>query len=202
MENQYLDKEILNKAIEFNDITADSLISADNYNESKILNNFLKFNKDDQKLLLKCAIHTSVIGYGNRSYGAIRDDNNNVLNISDIYNRLSIQYNRNLNEKYEDDTLSLRRLIRLLRFQIQNFIITQNRPSFLWMKYSDKNLNKIAFCFPGAEHLIDNREDALYLMTAYGNVDKLLNTRFVPRLCRVFIAKGLLSPLEVKIPTI
>jgi len=196
---QYLNKDILLNSVKFDDINTDSLISADTYNETKILENFLKYDIEVQKLLLKCAVHISIIGSGNKTYGSIRDDNNNIYNIKDVFQKYGIVYNRNIGEKYDDFTLSARRLVRLFRYQIQEFIIREKRPSYLWLKYSDKNINKVHICFPGAEHLIAEKEDAFYLLDCYLKIDVIMKTEFVKRLYRVFIARGILSPLEVKI---
>jgi len=194
---QYLGKDILLKSIEFKDISTDHLISADTYNESKILENFKNHDIEVQKLLLKCSIHIAIIGSGNKTYGAIRDDNNIVHNIKDIFDKHKIFYNRNTGEKYDDNSLSARRLLRLFRYQIQEFILKEKRPSYLWSKYSTRDINTIEICFPGAEHLITEKEDALYLLDCYIKIDNLMNTSFVVRLCRVFIARGVLLPLEV-----
>jgi len=164
---QYLNKDILLSSVKFNDISTDSLISADTYNETKILENFLKNDIDAQKLLLKCAIHISIIGSGNKTYGSMRDDNDNVYNIKDIFQKYNVVYNKSIGEKYDDYTLSARRLVRLFRYQIQEFIIREKRPSYLWLKYSDKNIDKIQICYPGAEHLIINKDDAYYLLGSY-----------------------------------
>jgi len=199
---QYLNKDILLSSVKFNDISTDSLISADTYNETKILENFLKNDIDAQKLLLKCAIHISIIGSGNKTYGSIRDDNDNVYNIKDIFQKYNVVYNKSIGEKYDDYTLSARRLVRLFRYQIQEFIIREKRPSYLWLKYSDKNIDKIQICYPGAEHLIINKDDAYYLLGCYQKIDLLMKTEFVKRLYRVFIARGIFTPLEIKIPLI
>jgi len=199
---QYLNKDILLSSVKFNDISTDSLISADTYNETKILENFLKNDIDAQKLLLKCAIHISIIGSGNKTYGSIRDDNDNVYNIKDIFQKYNVVYNKSIGEKYDDYTLSARRLVRLFRYQIQEFIIREKRPSYLWLKYSDKNIDKIQICYPGAEHLITNKDDAYYLLGCYQKIDLLMKTEFVKRLYRVIIARSIFTQLEIKITLI
>jgi hypothetical protein len=193
---QYLDKSSLVDSISVDDITNDQLISADAYNETRILENFLSYEKKVQKLLLKCAIHIAIVGAGNRTFGAVRDDDGNVTEIKDVFLKHKINFNMNRNEKYDDSALSARRLVRLFRFQIQIFIAKENRPSYLWFKYSSKDMTKVSICFPGAEHLIDNRDHAFYLLDCYYRLDQTLKTNFVPRITRVFIARGVFLPLE------
>jgi len=42
-----------------------------------------------------------------------------ILSIKDIFVKYNIKHNKNQNEKYDDNTLSARRLVRLLRYTIQ-----------------------------------------------------------------------------------
>jgi len=193
IKKQYLDADALLSNIKIYDFPPTDLISADTYNEEIILENFKKFQESDQILLIKCAIHIAVIGYGNRTYGKIRD-NDKVLEISDVFKKLNILFNKNINEKYDSGFISARRLIRLLRYHISSFITRSNRPSYLWFKYSDRDISKINICFPGGEHLVETSEDATYLLNTYYSLDARQNTKFVERLTRVFIARGILLP--------
>jgi len=193
LNNQYLPKENLLNSIKYTKVSTNDLITSDSYHEQMIMDKFNSYDDNTKQLLLRCAIHISIIGSGNKTYGMIRSiDGETVLKIEEIFQRYNIVFNKNINEKYDKDTLSARRLVRLLRFHIQKFILDTNRPSYLWLKYSDKNKDKISICFPGAEHIIDNVDDAKYLLDVYNNVDKIMNTKFCLRLKRVYIARGIL----------
>jgi len=194
MQGQYLEQEQLISNISYNKFNIDDLISADSYNEQLIMDKFNAIDSEGRILLLKCAIHISVIGAGNKTYGSIRNSDGNVVQIKDVFIKYNIQFNKNIQEKYDKDTLSARRLVRLLRFHIQKFILDNKRPSYLWLKYSDKDQDKIKTCFPGAEHLIKSKEDAEYLLNVYKNVDLIFKTKFIDRLKRVYIARGILPP--------
>jgi len=185
---------ILLKNINYYDIKDTDLISADSYNEEEMLKKFNTIDKEGQQLLLKCAIHVSIIGSGNKTYGMVRNDKGNVVEIKDIFSKYNISYNKNINEKYDKDTLSSRRLVRLLRYHIQKFIRETNRPSYLWLKYSDTNKDMVDICFPGGEHLVETQEQAIYLLNTYKYLDSLINTKFQRRLERVFIARRILEP--------
>jgi len=195
---QYLGQEELLNNIKYIPSKVDDLISADSYNEEMIMNKYNSIDDIGRMLLLRCSIHISIIGSGNKTYGSIRNEKGEVVEIKDIFNKYNILYNKSQNEKYEKDLLSARRLVRLLRYHIQKFINDTNRPSYLWLKYSDKNIKFISICFPGAEHLVETKEDALYLILTYKNLDIILKTKFVERIKRVYIARGLYSPLEVE----
>jgi len=189
--------DVINK-IKMPDINNDDLISADNYDETTLLEKFLKNGKEEQILLIKCAIHIAVIGSGNKMFGSIRDNKGNVHEIKTLFEKFGIVYNKNINEKYDKDTLSSRRLLRLLRFHIQQFIIKNSRPSYLWIKYGDNNKSKISICFPSAEHLVDNKEDAQYLYNVYKNLDNAIKSRFCDRLKRVYIARKIFTFVEIE----
>jgi hypothetical protein len=191
---QYLDKTTLEKNIIYGDIKVDDLISADSYNEEEIMKHYNSIDQDGQNLLLKCAIHMAVIGFGNKTFGMIRDKNDQPIEIRVIFNKYKIIHNQNINEKYDKSTLSARRLIRLLRYHIQRFIMEAQRPSYLWLKYSDRNPSTVAICFPGAEHLVETSDEAIYLLNTYKNLDLQLNTKFLKRLERIFIARKILMP--------
>jgi hypothetical protein len=196
--NQYLGKDKLIGEIGVTNFNKDDLISADSYDENNVLTKFMKIDEKNRRNLIRAAIHISLIGSGQKTYGSIRDDNGNVLSIIELFDNNKILYNKSQNERYADDTLSARRLVRLLRYQIQNFIVVNNRPSYLWLKYSnDRDVTKINICFPGAEHLIDNVNDAHYLIDTYKNVDSKFGTSFCTRIRRVLIARGVIKFEEI-----
>jgi len=192
---QYLEKDNLLNDIPRYKINPNQLGSSDSYHENNILKKYLSINKDGQKLIYQCALQLAVIGYGNKNFGFIRDDDDKIIQLVDIFSKYNIKYLEKLNAKYADDELSVRRLLRLFRFQIQDFIIINQRPSYLWNKYANK-LNKefISICFPGGEHLVNKKEEAIFLLETYGNLDKQFGTKFRDRLKRVFIARGILPP--------
>jgi len=191
---QYLDKDTLLNNVYYFDLKQSDLISADSYNEEEIMNKYLKIDKEGQSLLLKCAIHISVIGAGNKTFGMIRDIDGKVLEIKNVFTKYNIVYNKGINEKYDKDTISARRLIRLLRYHIQKFVVNANRPSYLWLKYSANNKDMIKICFPGGEHLVENKEEAIFLLDTYKTLDTSLGTKFQKRLERIFIARKILEP--------
>jgi len=193
---QYLNKEILLKSIEHKSVlVAEDLITADSYNEDEIMKNYNSLDPEGKELLFRVAVHIAIVGAGNRTFGSVRYGDK-VYEIKDIFNRYKISYNKNQNEKYLKDSLSARRLVRLLRFHIQKFIIDTNRPSYLWSKYSANDTTMIPYCFPGAEHLVETEEQAKYLMNTYMNLDIALGTKFQKRLERVFIARKIIKPLQ------
>jgi len=198
MENKILDKKTIETFVPIFAININDLISADTYDENKIFKKIKELPESDQILLAKAAVQMSVIGYGKKNYGSIRVDNNVVVPLVNIFKKYNIRYNENIDSKYNDDDLSARRLVRLFRFQIQDFIVKNNRPSFLWSKYSLKDKSKIYVCFPGAEYLVETKEDAEYLLRAYKKLDNNQKTNFVTRLIRIYIIREIFTPFEIE----
>jgi hypothetical protein len=190
MNEQYLDKNTLLNTFGIINFNPSDLLSRDSYDESEIMQIVKKFSKDDYELLLKSSIHISIIGAGQKSYGEIVSGSKQYQ-IIDIFKKLNVKFNSKVNEKYDPNQLSARRLTRFFRFHIQHFIETTGKPSYLWRKYSDRDRQKMNICFPGAEHLIESKEDANYLIGVYKKLDLKQNTSFVDRLCRVFDARNI-----------
>jgi hypothetical protein len=193
--NQYLTKDILIEKIGIIDINPNELGSTDSYNEDGLLKKYLSYNDNDQLIIYKCAVQLAIIGYGNKNYGFIRINDKETLELKDIFSKYHIRFKDQINAKFDDDELSARRLLRLFRYQIQEFIIKNKRPSYLWTKYADKNKQQfMSICFPGGEHLVTNFDEAVFLLETYGNLDLQQNTKFRQRLKRVFIARGIMNP--------
>jgi len=191
---QYLSRETLLQEIPQIEVRSEDLGSTDTYNESKILETYQKLSNEAKELVYKAAIQLAIIGYGNKNYGFIRLNEKEIIKLQDLFKKYDIKFMEKQNQKYDDYSLSARRLLRLFRFQIQNFIIKNKRPSYLFLKYSDRNPTYVDICFPGGEHLVENKEQAIYLYNVYNNLDRNLNTKFCQRLQRVYIARGILPP--------
>jgi len=195
---QYLGLKELTENIPEIKVTVDDLGTTDTYHEEKILKKYLSLDKRGQELVYKAAIQMAIVGYGNKNYGFIRIDDKTVMPLEEIFKKYNIKYMEKINEKYTDDELSARRILRLFRYQIQEFIVRTNKPSYLWLKYSNKDIKYINICFPNGEHLVETKEQALYLLNTYYTLDINLNTKFVERLKRVYIARRIFNPLEIQ----
>jgi len=198
IEKQYFDNSDLEKyfIVDVN-VPNEDLISSDTYNETELKNNFIQIEDIGRQLLYISALHVAIIGSGNKVLGAVRYKNN-VHQIKDILDKYKILYNKNINEKYDKKTLTIRRLVRMFRLQIQKWIVSTGRPSYLWTKYSEKNEAMIPYCFPGVEHLISEKVQAYYLIDTYKRLDTIHSSKFMTRLERVFISRNILTPGEFR----
>jgi len=146
------------------------------------------------KLLQQCALQIAIIGSGKKSFGSIRLDNDEVISLTDIFKKYNVKYENIINSKLSKGELTPRRLVRFFRHCTHIFIKQNDRPSYLWLKYSDHDIKFKNICYPGAEHFVETSEEYSYLCNVYNNVDKILSTSFHIRLQRVGIARGLYNP--------
>jgi hypothetical protein len=186
----YLDEKVLT-GIDIKLYNTNDLTSNDTYNEKEILNVFLKYSKHDQEVMELIAIQSSIIGFGNKNLGMITI-NNKPVKVEDELARLKIKHGKGMNEKFDENELTLRRLQRLLRYQVKKFIEKNQRASFLYIKYSEMNPVYMNICFPLAEHLIDNLDQAKYLYKTYKNIDHRLGSRFCEKIHRVLLARKII----------
>jgi len=120
--SQYLDKDDLTNKIPVLDISEHDLISADTYNETNILVRFNSIDDEGKVLLYKAAIQLAIIGYGKKNYGSVRINDQKVISLENLFNKYSVKWNESQGVKFDTDTLSARRLLRLFRAHIQKFI--------------------------------------------------------------------------------
>ena len=187
--SQYLLKEDFKPLVDYVDkISHEDLISNTSYDETELLKVLNAFPDDVKLLLAKCAIHIALIGAGGKSFGRIREGEE-ILEISDIFDENGIKYFSDLNSKFEPNELTARRLVRLFRYLIKEFIVKKQKPSYLWTKYSTHDLKYQTICFPGSEHLIEKTDDAKYLLETYGKLDEIQNTTFKARIESVLRAR-------------
>jgi hypothetical protein len=186
--SQYLgDKEL---SILATKVDINELGTSDSYNEALIIEKIKTMTKEDIILLGKAAIHIAVIGAGGKSFGYLKLKEGN-LEITKIFDKVGILYKNTQNAKLKEDDISSRRIVRLYRYQIRNFISTSGRASYLWQKYSSQDEKYKNVCFPGAEHLINDKDEANYLLATYKKLDEVHGTTFTQRIKNVFLARNI-----------
>jgi hypothetical protein len=117
--------------------------------------------------------------------------NDEVHELISIFDTYGVKYHNSLDDKLKEDDITARRLTRIFRYQIQDFIVKKKRPSYLWYKYSNHDSNYASICFPGGEHIIENENEYKYLFSVYENMDNKFGTKFCDRLNRVCLARGI-----------
>lgn len=199
MNVQYLDSKDLAPLDSKVEIT---LVATDTYHEKKLLEKVLKMNKN---VLFGIALHVAIIGIGGKTYGQVKVEEQYV-DLKEFMTKNNIKYTSTLNTKLEDDDITPRRLARLFRFQIKEYLQkNKHAQSYLHRKYVDPSLQtEETRCniFQGSEHMLDPKKDVSIvkvLLKAYEKLDKDYNERhstkisIKDRILRVLNARGFTS---------
>lgn len=193
---KYLNEEVIQE-FPLGEFTPKVFVTSDNYNETALLKKLKNFDRDDVLLLQQCALYTAIIGTGKKNMGSLRIGEK-TEEIKDIYDRLEIKYNNTRQTDLNDDDLTPRRLVRLFRVHTHQFIQKHGRPSYLWLKYTNKDPEYRDYCYPGAEHYVESKEQFDYIFGAYKKIDEILGTTFCDRMMRIGIARGMMNWKEVR----
>jgi len=186
-EGQYLTGLEIKKHFDYIDLSGFELTRMDSYSDDAIMKKIKETKKE--KELLCSAIQTAIVGMGNKKYGAVSIAGQ-MIDIESLYKECDVKINLNLNTVLQPGDLTGRRLQRFFRQQISEFIKEKGTASYLWRKYSDHNNDYKHLVFPGAEHLVAEEDERLYLLSVYESLDLKLNTKISERIQRVYEARG------------
>lgn len=184
--DQYLDtRDVVSDFSDF------KTVSDDIYSDAEMYKTIAK--RKAMKPLLYCAIQTAIVGYGNNTFGEY-EMNGERINVAVVYKEFDVKDDDDQNIKLEIGDLTSRRLQKFYRFQIQDYL-EQNKTiyPYLWKKYSTRDEKYRAITFPGAESMVETKEDAEYLLNTYKCLDKTLNTNINERIKRVLVARKLID---------
>ncbi|KAG9319190.1 hypothetical protein KVV02_003032 [Mortierella alpina] len=190
---QYLGSKELLSLISVSDVDFEGFkpVSTDSYSDVEVYNSIKKLNA--LKPLCLCAIQTAVIGYGNKTYGEFSLKGEKV-DVRSLYKEYGVKDDLTQNAKLNPGDLTPRRLQRFYRANIHKYL--ENNAAmepYLWKKYSTHDVNYRSITFPGAESLIDNDQEAEYLLETYKCLDERLSTNIHERVKRVLVARKILS---------
>jgi hypothetical protein len=192
---QYFETNEILESIGFIELSDFNIMSADTYSEKDILEAVK--NTGLKKELLCATLQTAIVGFGNKTFGTVTIDKK-VVEVKEIYEKANVRYKLSQNAKLEPSDLTPRRLQRLFRGHIKNYIIEKQTPSYLWRKYSTRNPDYFSLVFPGSEHLVSNEEEAAYLFETYKKLDSIHNTNITERILRVFAARGIRLNMSIE----
>jgi len=196
-EGQYLQADEISRLIGDIDISDLELVRMDSYSDSEIYTKVKSTGME--KELLCSAIQTAIIGMGNKRYGAV-SVGGNLVDIEELYKKCEVKVKLELGAKLEPGDLTGRRLQRFFRKQISEYIKRTGASSYLWRKYSDHDEKFKHIVFPGAEHLVEQNDEVVYLFRTYIQLDARLNTRIAERIERVLNARGFFLSREALLP--
>jgi len=191
MTEQYLSQEQLKEIINVSDFEDLKVISRDSYSDMEICKTIQK--KKAMKPLLYCAIQTAIVGYGNKTYGEF-ELNGEKVDVKALFKEFGVKDELQQSARLELGDLTPRRLQRFFRVQIREFLEQNKEVSpYLWKKYSDHNDAYRTISFPGAESLVEDQKEALYLLKIYSELDSRLGVNITERLKRVLFARKMIK---------
>jgi len=174
-----------------------TLMSTDTYSDAEVHEAINKTGK--MKELCASSIQMSVVGFGNKVYGKVKLKGEEI-DIKKLFDQTGVVYSYDLGSKLEKGQLTPRRLQRFFRYKIKMFLEGhKDVQTYLFKKYSTHNEKFHAVCFPGAEHLIEIKEEAQYLYHCYCILDLRLGLNIRERIARVFQARGVMTFKDFKI---
>jgi len=168
---KYLGREELIKLGEIKEV---EFVSNDTINEHDLLEVLKKCDKELLKELITATLQMAIIGFGGKQYNQYKY-NGQIKELTKLFTKMHMSYNNQQGAILNTNELTPRRLLRLFRYQIRDYLeLNPDVFSYLFNKYSDMDPKYRTICFPGAEHLVENNEEAYYLYKAYKNLDDTL----------------------------
>ena len=118
------------------------------------------------------AAQLAIVGLGRRSIKKFYMDGKEA-DMKEFFDANNIIYTSTLNSDLAEDDITPRRLCRIFRHQISDYIKSSGNVSYLFRKYNPIDAKMSPYCFPGAEYFVEG-EAADYLLNAYKNLDTAL----------------------------
>jgi len=191
LHTQYFDEIDLNFISSQVKLLSLKIISTDTYSDEEVWLSIQNTGKTE--LLLCSAIQMAVVGFGNKTYGSF-EYKGIKYEVNELFKDTNVKMNLTLKDKVDANCLTPRRIQRLFRKQIFEFLINnENIKPYLWRKYSSRDIKYRTTTFPNAESLITDPDAIKYLYSTYKEVDKKNETNICERIKRVFEARGLFN---------
>jgi len=196
MTEQYLSHTKLAELVPIAEYTDFKPLSTDSYSDTEIWKTIK--SKGNIKILLYCALQTAIIGSGNKVYGEF-EHNGEKIDVKRIYKEYGVHDDLSLNSKIAPHELTPRRLQRFFRVQIKEYLLKNDHVfPYLWKKYSTLDSKYRVITFPGAESLVETKNEAAYLLQTYIHLDQRAGTNIAERVQRVLLARGILTMHDIQ----
>jgi len=175
---KYLGKEDLNLDVSFAVVPQ----SQDTYNESELLE---EVQKQGVQECFMIGLSFAIIGTVKGNYGTVKTPEKEYK-IADLLQKVSAVHGSS-GDKLESKTITPKRMARLFRYKISEYILATHRVSFLVRKYNP-DAEHPHLCFPGAEYMV-SEEESKDLKKAYAALDNLHQTKFLFRITQIIAVR-------------
>jgi hypothetical protein len=194
-----LQQDVLEKELGTKDVDV-LLITQDTYNEFKLVQTTKEIGV---YICYAVAVQLAIIGFGRKTYGKVKFENEEI-DILEFFNKNKINYNYQFGDKITPEELTPRRLIRLYRYKILEYLNkNKERSSYLYRKYCNFKTDLLRqWIFPGAEHLFLPEQPSIKeilqgFIETYKTLDERNNTKIYDRIKRVLYARGF-TPIYIQ----
>jgi hypothetical protein len=147
----------------------------------------------NEMLTFQCvAYQLAQVGWGNHNYGTMKLKGD-IVDLKELFNEHEVLHSLPESSKLKPDDITPARIVRIFRFHVASYFKKTKKTSFIYKKYVlNKNVEGSRWnIFPGSESLLTAPEDLNMLYSAYKEMDKRLNAKFVNRMQRVLLARGI-----------
>jgi hypothetical protein len=164
-------------------------VSTTTYNEEKILEKIKNGGKESS--FFACALQMAVTGFGNDNYGSVIIEGNQ-MELATFFDENDVYHNNDSSAAMEEDDLTPKRILRVFRFHISDWLKENRVQTYLQRKYGNRETRKIShIIFPGAEYMASTLEEARCILMVYQELDRVQGTHFVNRIKVVFRARSI-----------
>lgn len=157
--------------------------SLDTYNETELLEAVRQ--QDIQKCFM-IGVSFALTGAVRGSYGTIQTEDDEVQ-VSDLMSDVGCLHPDN-KDKLSSAQITPKRMARLFRYHISEYIKSTGKVSFLVKKYNIDAVHP-ELCFPGAEYMV-SPDESKDLIKAYHTLDAILNTNFCKRVALIIYQRA------------
>jgi hypothetical protein len=163
------------------------LISNKTYNESLLVEKILQKNTTELKA---CAYQLAVHGWGGKKLGKV-EINGEVHEVKDLLEKNDVIISSVRDMALGEGDLTLKRLLRVFRFHIRDYLKETGQVSFIVKKYGNPGYKNAHMLFPTAEYLVSEEEDINELKLVYLRMDSRIGSSFIESLETVLKARTL-----------
>lgn len=116
---------------------------------------------------------------------------------SAVYKVYGVKDDIDTNVKLQPGDLTPSRLRTFFRVQIHKSLeVNENVLPYLWKRYSTLDVRYRSITFPGAESLVETREEGLYLLETYKSLERFA-VNISERIKRILVARRVIEEADL-----
>jgi hypothetical protein len=166
----------------------------DTYSDVEILKSIKATGKI--RLLLAASLQLSIVGSGNKSFGEFNLDGE-TFDVLKLFKSTGVKTDLIQDSKLQPGDITPKRLQRVFRYHIKKYLSEKNLSTYLWRKYSTQDEKFKFITFLGAESLITSKDEALFLLMTYQNLDQQKGTNIANKIANVLVSRQIINLSEV-----